>query len=142
MKQVNDNQPGLVIVSDRHPSIAKAIREVYLEAFDGICIQHFLHNIKNKFRGISVDMLYYKCAKVYRLCEFGSLMHALTLVEPRLGSYLQEVGYERWSMAYSDGRRYNIITTNISEYINAILVNERELLVTALAKEMRCLVQR
>ncbi|KAL5549646.1 hypothetical protein UlMin_004877 [Ulmus minor] len=34
------------------------------------------------------------------------------------------------------------MTTNISECINAILVKERELLVTALAKEMRCLVQR
>ncbi|KAL5577499.1 hypothetical protein UlMin_019198 [Ulmus minor] len=34
------------------------------------------------------------------------------------------------------------MTTNISECINAILVKERELLVTALAEEMRCLVQR
>ncbi|KAL5549018.1 hypothetical protein UlMin_004249 [Ulmus minor] len=69
-------------------------------------------------------------------------MHAPTLVEPRLGPYLQEVGYKRWSRAYSEVRRYNIMTTNISECINAILVKERELLVTALAEEMRCLVQR
>ncbi|KAL5571530.1 hypothetical protein UlMin_021127 [Ulmus minor] len=77
-------------------------------------------------------MLYYRCAKAYRSCEFGSLMHALTLVEPRLGPYLQEV----------EGRQYNIMTTNISECINAILVKERELPVTALAEETRCLVQR
>ncbi|KAL5571929.1 hypothetical protein UlMin_021526 [Ulmus minor] len=69
-------------------------------------------------------------------------MHALTLVEPRLGLYLQEVGYERWSRVYSEGHRYNIMTTNIFECINAILVKEQELPVTALAKEMRCLVQR
>ena len=59
LKQVYGDWPGLVIVSDRHPSIAKAICEVYPVAFHGICIQHLLHNIKNKVRGISVDMLYY-----------------------------------------------------------------------------------
>ena len=135
------NRPGLVIVSNWHPSIVKAIHEVYPEAFHGICIQHLLHNIKNKFRGILVDMLYYRCAKAYRLYKFRSLMHALTLVQPWLGLYLQEVGYKRWSRAYSKGRRYNIMTTNISECINVILVKERELPVTALAEEIRCLAQ-
>ncbi|KAL5566890.1 hypothetical protein UlMin_030054 [Ulmus minor] len=141
-KQVYGDRSGLVIVSDRHPSIAKAIREIYPGVFHGICMQHLLHNIKNKFRGISVDMLYYRCAKAYRLCEFTCLMNALTLVQLRLEPYLQEVGYEMWSRAYSEGRRYNIMTTNISECINAILVKEHELPVTALAEEMRSLVQR
>ncbi|KAL5551619.1 hypothetical protein UlMin_001795 [Ulmus minor] len=71
-----------------HPSIAKAIREIYPGVFHGICMQHLLHNIKNKFRGISIDILYYRCAKAYRLCEFACLMNALTLVQPRLGPYL------------------------------------------------------
>ncbi|KAL5545366.1 hypothetical protein UlMin_009150 [Ulmus minor] len=138
-KQVYGDRLGLVIVSDRHPNIAKAIREIYPGAFHEICMQHLLHNIKNKFRGISVDMLYYWCEKAYRLCEFACLMNALTLVQPRLGPYLQEVGYERWSRAYSEGHRYNIMMTKISECINAILVKERELPVTALAEEMRSL---
>ncbi|KAL5581810.1 hypothetical protein UlMin_014252 [Ulmus minor] len=124
-----------------HPSIAKAIREIYPGVFHRICMQHLLQNIKNKFRGISVDMLYYRCAKAYQLCEFACLMNVLTLVRPWLGPYLQEVGYERWSRAYSEGRRYNIMMTNISECINAILVKERELPVTALAEEIKSLVQ-
>ncbi|KAL5581501.1 hypothetical protein UlMin_013943 [Ulmus minor] len=140
LKQVYGDWLDLMIVSYRHPNIAKAIREMCPEGFRGIFI-HLLHNIKNKFKGISVDMLY-QCAKAYRLSEFGSLMHALTLVEPRLGSYLQEVGYERWSMSYLEGCQYNIMTTNISKCINVILVKEWELPVTALAEEMRCLVQR
>ncbi|KAL5559897.1 hypothetical protein UlMin_036108 [Ulmus minor] len=124
-----------------HPSIAKAIHEIYSGVFHGICMQHLLHNIKNKFRGISIDILYYRCAKAYRLCEFACLMNVLTLIQPRLGPYFQEVGYETWSRAYLEGRRYNIMTTNILECINAILVKERELPVTALAEEMRSLVQ-
>ncbi|KAL5573136.1 hypothetical protein UlMin_022733 [Ulmus minor] len=69
-------------------------------------------------------------------------MNVLTLVQPRLGPYLQEVGYERWSRAYLKGCRYNIMTTNILECINAILVKERELPVTVLVEELRSLVQR
>ncbi|KAL5559624.1 hypothetical protein UlMin_035835 [Ulmus minor] len=69
-------------------------------------------------------------------------MNALTLVQPRLRPYLHEVGYERWSRAYSEGFQYNIMMTNISECINTILLKERELPVTALAEEMRSLVQR
>ncbi|KAL5560035.1 hypothetical protein UlMin_036246 [Ulmus minor] len=84
-KQVYGDRPGLVIVSDRYPSIAKAIHEIYLGVFHRICMQHLLHNIKNKFRGILVDMLYYRCAKAYRLCEFACLMNVLKLVQPRLG---------------------------------------------------------
>ncbi|KAL5554343.1 hypothetical protein UlMin_041744 [Ulmus minor] len=95
---------NLVFVSDRHPNIVKAIREIYSGVFHGICMQHLLHNIKNKFRGISVDMLYYHCAKAYQLCEFACLMNTLTLVQPCLGPYLEEVGYERWSRAYLEGR--------------------------------------
>ncbi|KAL5573622.1 hypothetical protein UlMin_023219 [Ulmus minor] len=133
---------AVLIVLDRHPSNSKAIRQVYPQAFHVICMQHLLHNIKNKFREISVDMLYYRCAKAYHLCEFEHLLHALTLVEPRLGPYLQDVGYERWSRAHSGGRQYNIMTTNISECRNVILVKEQELPITALAEEMRSLVQR
>ncbi|KAL5558900.1 hypothetical protein UlMin_035111 [Ulmus minor] len=142
LKQVYNNRPGLVIVSDRHPSISKAIYQVYLDAFHEICMQHLLQNIKNKFRGISVDMLYYWCVKAYCLCEFEHLLHTLMLVEQCLGPYLQDVGYEGWSRAYSRGRQYNIMTTNISEWINAILVKNRELPITALAEELRSLVQR
>ena len=101
-----------------------------------------ISHIKNKFTGLLVDMLYYQCAKTYRLCKFKHLLHVLTLVEPCLGPYLQNVEYERWSMAHSEGRRYNIMTTNISECINEILVKEWELLVIALAEKMRNLVQR
>ena len=92
-----------MIVLDRHLSNSKAIRQVYPEAFHGICMQHLLNNIKNKFRGISVDMLYYRSVKAYRLCEFKHLLHALTLVEPCLGPYLQVVGYERLSRTHSEG---------------------------------------
>ncbi|KAL5556169.1 hypothetical protein UlMin_038405 [Ulmus minor] len=64
------------------------------------------------------------------------------MAEPCLRPYLQEVGVHRWSRAHSEGQRYNIMTTNISEYLNAVFVKKHELLVIALAEEMRSIVQR
>ncbi|KAL5542099.1 hypothetical protein UlMin_009809 [Ulmus minor] len=104
-------------------------------------MQHLLCNIKTKFRGISIDNLYYPYGKAYHVSDFDWLMHALEMVEPPLRPYLQEFGVHRWSRAHSEGRRYNIMTTNISECLNALFVKERELPVTALAKEMRSTIQ-
>ena len=86
-KNVYGDHPKLVIVSDRHPSIGKAIWPVYPDTFHGICIQLLLHNIKTKCRGIFIDNLYYPCAKAYRVSDFGWLMHALVVVEPHLRPY-------------------------------------------------------
>ena len=67
-KEVYGNHSDLVTVLDRHPSIGKAIHEVYLEANYYICMQHLLSNSNNKVREFSIDILYYPCAKAYRLC--------------------------------------------------------------------------
>ncbi|KAG5579592.1 hypothetical protein H5410_050219 [Solanum commersonii] len=37
-----------------------------------------------------------------------------------------DVGFEKWSRAYSPGNRYDVMTTNIAESLNAMLINERE----------------
>ncbi|KAL5580522.1 hypothetical protein UlMin_012964 [Ulmus minor] len=63
------------------------------------------------------------------------------MVKPRLRAYLQEVGVHRWSRAHSEGHRYNIMTMNISEYLNVVLVKEWELLVIALTDEMRSIIK-
>ena len=140
-KNIYSDRLELVIVSDRHPNIGKAIWHVYPDVFHGICMQHHLHNIKTKFIGIFIDNLYYLCAKAYHVSDFDQLMHELGMVEPRLRPYLQEVGVHRWFRAHIEGRRYNIMTTYISQCLNAMFVKERELPVTTLVDEMRSIVQ-
>ncbi|PHT52757.1 hypothetical protein CQW23_07219 [Capsicum baccatum] len=47
--------------------------------------------------------------------------------------YLENViGFKRWSRANFPGHRYDVMTTNIAESVNARLVTERELLIIAL----------
>ncbi|KAL5552342.1 hypothetical protein UlMin_002518 [Ulmus minor] len=59
-------------------------------------------------------------------------MHVLAMVEPHVRSCLQEFGVYR----------YNIMTTNIFECLNVVLVKGHKLHVITLAKEMRSIIQR
>ncbi|PHU14772.1 hypothetical protein BC332_15977 [Capsicum chinense] len=42
------------------------------------------------------------------------------------------LGFEKWSRAYFPSNRFNVMTTNIIESVNAMLIDEREYLVTSI----------
>ncbi|XP_022155477.1 uncharacterized protein LOC111022608 [Momordica charantia] len=95
---------GLLFVSDRHVSITKSIREVFLEAVHGICMHHLSMNMKDKFKNDDMQGMFILAAK------------------PKL--------------------RYDQMTSNNAESMNAVLSHARALPVTALLEQARDLVQR
>ncbi|KAL5560647.1 hypothetical protein UlMin_036858 [Ulmus minor] len=72
IKDVFGERPGHVIVSDRHRSINNAVKEVFPNAFHGICMYHLLNNLKNKFKTKTkeLEQHYIQTAKAYNLQEF------------------------------------------------------------------------
>ncbi|XP_038702589.1 uncharacterized protein LOC119999144 [Tripterygium wilfordii] len=86
--------------------------------------------------------IYFKAAKAYRVFEFEVLMAQLSLIDPRAQSYLLEAGFAKWSRAHFPGRRYNILTTNIADSMNAVLREARHLPITMLVEHLRDLLQR
>ena len=118
---------GLVFISDRNRSIGKAVKHVFPNSFHGACIYHLGQNLKAKFKRTRVHTLFFTAAKAYRVSEFEQLMTQIHRFDLKVGIYLREAGYNRWSKAYSDSRRYNIMTTNIAECLNAILKEARKL---------------
>ncbi|KAL5576113.1 hypothetical protein UlMin_017812 [Ulmus minor] len=144
IKDVFGERPGHVIVSDRHRSINNAVKEVFPNAFHGICMYHLLNNLKNKFKTKTkeLEQHYIQTAKAYNLQEFHVLFYTLCCAVPGAKEYLERVGLDRWTRSHSPSRRYNIMTTNISESMNAALVKVRELPITAFVNEIRLLCQR
>ena len=47
---------ALVIVSDQHRSINSAVKEVFPQAFHGICMYHLLNNMKIKFKSKTKEL--------------------------------------------------------------------------------------
>ncbi|KAL5570617.1 hypothetical protein UlMin_027192 [Ulmus minor] len=129
---------ALVIVSDRHHSINNAVQEVFPQAFHGICMYHLLNNLKTKFRNKTkeLEQHYIRTAKTYNLQDFHVLFYTFCSAVPRVKEYLEAVGLDRWTRSHAPSRRYNIMTTNISESLNAVLVKVKELPITAFVNEI------
>ncbi|XP_019234349.1 PREDICTED: uncharacterized protein LOC109214850 [Nicotiana attenuata] len=62
-------------------------------------------------------------------------------IDPSVQPYLFEIGYERWSRAYSKVKRSMVMTSNIAESINAANKDARELPVMRLLEYMKNLLQ-
>lgn len=137
MGEVDD----LVFISDDNVSIRKGITNIFPHANHGACVYHIGQNLKAKFKDVNVHELFFKAASLYRQSEFNDFMAEIRKVDQRADQYLVEIGYENWARAYSDGRRYNIMTINTAECMNAIVKDARELPITKLVDHIRELLQ-
>ncbi|KAA0042895.1 protein FAR1-RELATED SEQUENCE 3-like [Cucumis melo var. makuwa] len=55
---------------------------------------------------------------------------------------LESIGFVKWSRAYSQRRRYNVMTTNISEGLNSVMLKARELAICSMLEVMPMMLQR
>ncbi|CAL2268899.1 unnamed protein product [Prunus armeniaca] len=74
-------------------------------------------------------------AKSYSIAEFDCHFRKIKRKE-HVAQYLEEAGLHKWSRAHMDGRRYNVMTTNIAESINSVLRFARTLPVVHLIGEI------
>ncbi|KAI5343776.1 hypothetical protein L3X38_011652 [Prunus dulcis] len=126
----------LVFISDRHESIWKAISTIFPDAHHGACIFHISQNLKNHFKHERAHSLYFRAAKAYRIHEFDHMVQIFNVV-PYVGNYLHAAGYEKWARAYFNGKRYNLMTTNIAECLNSITRDARKMPITNFMEYLR-----
>ena len=132
----------LVIISDRNSSIPKAVHRVFPEAKYAVCMQHLWANVKSKFGKSYIQPMFYRCAKAYTIKDFDYWLDVLSKDKPAIKKYLLDARLELWSRAHFQGRRHGLMTTNISESMNAVLNVARGWPVAALLLSWRCLLQK
>jgi hypothetical protein len=133
------------IISDRHESIAKAMKSVFPNLMHGVCCFHLFQNIKTRFKKGGDDLrdAFYCAAKAYNQTDFDDSMRDLDNIDSRIRPYLtNEVGLEKWTRLYSPNKRYSTLTSNIAESVNSALKEIRELPIGTLLECLRCLVQK
>ncbi|XP_073226869.1 uncharacterized protein [Cicer arietinum] len=64
--------------------------------------------------------------------SFKYYRNEIKMENPKALRWIDNIPPEQWTMAYSQGRRWGHMTTNISESINAMLKGTRNLPITAL----------
>ncbi|CAL8996235.1 unnamed protein product [Prunus brigantina] len=133
---------NLVVISDRNLSIENGLKRVFPQAAHGICFYHLKGNMKASFKLKKRDPIlgfFVRAAKSYRLAEFNRYFSMIN--NERVQTYLVRAGLHKWSRAHCDGRRYNVMTTNIAESINSVLRFARMLPVVHLIEEIRNMLQ-
>ncbi|XP_075486260.1 uncharacterized protein LOC142525860 [Primulina tabacum] len=133
LKEFINDDPNLIIISDKHISIINVVRTVYEHASHVHCSWHLSQNLKRVYGGKGGIDLFMKTAYAYKVSEFDELYGCLKERYPNIASYLEmHSSPDKWSRAYSPGARYNIMKTNGVESINAKLKTEREMPIVAL----------
>ncbi|KAL5579466.1 hypothetical protein UlMin_011908 [Ulmus minor] len=127
LKEVIGDTDDLVFVSNRAQSVKNVVSTIYNNAQHGTCAWHVAHNVKNKFKYGDIMGSYWKAMIAYRVEEFNGYMMKISQIYSRVSEYLEnQVGFEKWSRCHFLGLRYNIMTTNMVESLNSILINARE----------------
>ncbi|KAL0761523.1 hypothetical protein Bca101_077673 [Brassica carinata] len=140
----------LVFVSDRHTAIYSGIRRlsitalplfkilwVYPMAKHCACLLHLQRNVQTIFKKKHLGYLLGRAARAYKLEDFYLHFNELKVVDDACADYLIRVGLEHWARSYFDGARYNIMTSNLAESLNAALSEAREYPIVPLLEYIR-----
>ncbi|XP_019262719.1 PREDICTED: uncharacterized protein LOC109240519 [Nicotiana attenuata] len=143
-KQSYGERTSMCVVSDRNESILKATSIVYPGVPHYSCMCHIWTNIRAKFKKghLQLNELYFATAGSYTLDEFNERMSKIEEIDPRVKSYLYDIGYHRWSRVHATVNRTWTMTLNIPESLNAVTKDARELPIFDLLEYMRTLLER
>lgn len=126
---VGDN-PNLAIISDRAKSIDIGISHAFPVAYHGFCCRHLMVNLR--LRGKTQQRIYWATCKAYRRSDFKRSYNLLCSNQPSVKDTLSKIGFEKWARSYIPIRRYNIMTSNSAESVNALSLQEGKYPVTKL----------
>ena len=63
-----------------------------------------------------------------------SHMDTIGRINAEARNWLEQIPLEKWALSYDGGRRYGIMTTNMSEVFNGVLKGARNLPITTLVQ--------
>ncbi|XP_076947273.1 uncharacterized protein LOC143619155 [Bidens hawaiensis] len=116
-----DDIEGICLISDRHAGILKAVKESpWLKPHD-ICLRHFINNFNDKFRHSQLKVLAYRTGSQNQIRKFNSIMEEIGKINSNARQWLEAHAPERWTLAHDGGKRYGLLTTNLSEIFNSVL---------------------
>ncbi|XP_024011317.1 uncharacterized protein LOC112086580 [Eutrema salsugineum] len=111
----------VVFLSDRQNSIYAALSKVYPKARHGICVVHLQRNVQAIFKKRHLGYLISKAARAFHVSEFNTHFNEIVEIDRACAEYLASIGFEQWTRAHFTGVRYNVMTSNIAESLNATM---------------------
>ncbi|XP_076901481.1 uncharacterized protein LOC143555896 [Bidens hawaiensis] len=125
-KHVVKDIEGVCLISDRHAGILKAVNEEgspWLEprGFHRYCLRLFINNFNDKFRNSKLKKLAYCDGSQNQIRKFNSIMEEIGTINSQARQWLEDHALDKWTLAHDGGKRYGLLTTNLSEIFNSVL---------------------
>ncbi|XP_076955122.1 uncharacterized protein LOC143629848 [Bidens hawaiensis] len=76
-------------------------------------------------------VLAYRAGSQNQIRKFNSIMKEIGKINSNARQWLEAHAPERWTLAHDGGKRYGLLTTNLSEIFNSVLKGARFLPITA-----------
>ncbi|KAL9840411.1 putative MULE transposase domain-containing protein [Arabidopsis thaliana] len=127
LSQILPDAEDLVLVTDRHRSIYAAVGQIYPKAFHGCCAVHLERNVKVRWARYGIPGLVRKAARAFNVGQFKAHYNEIRAQSGSCFQYLEAIPKEHWTQAYCPAKRYNIMSSNIAEALNAALAKILEL---------------
>jgi transposase-like protein len=117
-----------VFVSDRDKGLLEADAVLGEHCLRAYCCKHLEGNLKDQFGAkAGLPALFWKVARARLPSGFEHHMAKIDVVNPAAAQYLRSIPAELWAVAYFPKTRYSHLTSNIAEFVNKILREDRSL---------------
>ncbi|KAK6153435.1 hypothetical protein DH2020_013074 [Rehmannia glutinosa] len=125
-------------ISDRHPGIIRSVERMAEfqppNAHHHFCVRHVVSNFHSRYKNVTLKDLCWQAGAHVRIRTFEKIMEEIKKYSEDTHSYLDAIDKTKWTLSHDDGRRYGILTTNISECMNSVLKGARRLPISALVR--------
>ncbi|XP_077242414.1 protein FAR1-RELATED SEQUENCE 5-like [Tasmannia lanceolata] len=127
----------ITICSDHQKGLMQAIPEVLSQAHHNYCMRHLAANFYSEFKDVLLKRLFWRAVHTLRESVFKDTMEQIKARNENAHKWISAILKESWGSFYFTGDRYDVITTNRSECLNAVLKNARKLLIASLVEHTR-----
>ena len=130
---------GICVISDKHLGIMAAMTDPHLgwaapSASHRICMRHLASNFMTRFKDKPLKNLVCRTSLASTERKFNNHMTKIGRINSEAQKWLEAIPFQLWELSHDGGRRYGIMTTNMSEVFNSVLKGARSLPVTALVQ--------
>ena len=117
---------NLTSISDRHIGLIDGVNSEFSGASHGFCIRHICRNIKDHFKDSEIEKYFMNAAHALSTDAFDEIMKQLGEYNGDALTYLEEIGKEHWAISAFNDSRFGLMTNNVSESFNSLLLETRE----------------
>ncbi|XP_023640325.1 uncharacterized protein LOC111831047 [Capsella rubella] len=136
------HEEDLVFLSDRHAAINAALSKVYPLAHHGACVVHLHRNVKSNFQCERLAGMVSNAARAFTERDFNYWCKEVQSRKQQCVKYLEDIGLPHWTLYHCPKRRYNLMSSNISESLNAAMLKAVDYPIVAMGEFIRAMLMR